>query len=79
MLTSVRYFFINIYPNLEKLLTEKNCKYAKVAPKEECKGVQHLEEFFQGVMDRGGEGIILRDPTSLYEPGRSSGYLKHKV
>lgn len=45
----------------------------------ECLGSDHLEKFFQDIMDGGGEGIILRDPNSPYEPGRSSGYLKHKV
>jgi len=30
-------------------------------------------------MDKGGEGIILRDPDAGYIPGRSSGFLKHKV
>ena len=30
-------------------------------------------------MDVGGEGIILRDPAAPYQPGRSPGYLKHKV
>ncbi len=34
---------------------------------------------FQDVIDKGGEGVILRDPVSLYQPGRSAGYLKHKV
>lgn len=59
---------------------EKNqCKYIEVAPKVLCKGTQHLEVFFQDVMDRGGEGVILRDPKSVLAPGRSAGYLKHKV
>ena len=39
----------------------------------------HLESFFQDVVGKGGEGVILRDPTSLIQPGRSPGYLKHKV
>ena len=55
------------------------CKYIEVAPYEECKDVTHLESFFQDVVDKGGEGIILRDPQSPYKPGRSQGYLKHKV
>jgi ATP-dependent DNA ligase len=38
-----------------------------------------METFFQDVIDKGGEGIILRDPTAPYESGRSKGYLKHKV
>jgi len=38
-----------------------------------------LNEFFQDIMDRGGEGIILRNPSTPYQPGRSQGFLKHKV
>lgn len=41
--------------------------------------MSHLEQFFQDIIDQGGEGIILRNPASLYEPGRSTAYLKHKV
>ena len=47
--------------------------------KVECKDIQHLESFFQDVIDKGGEGVILRDPMGLWQPGRSAGYLKHKV
>lgn len=65
-------------------LKEVNCgdgkyKYVGVAEKLECDGIQHLEKIFQDLLDRGGEGVILRDPLSLYQPGRSPGYLKHKV
>ena len=55
------------------------CKYLSVAPKEECKDSSHLESMFQDLIDKGGEGIILRDPSALYSHGRSKGYLKHKV
>ena len=55
------------------------CKYIGIAEKVVCKGVDHLESFCQDVIDQGGEGIILRDPQSLLQPGRSPSYLKHKV
>ena len=51
----------------------------QVAEKVVCRDVQHLEEFFQDVVDAGGEGVILRDPAAPLQPGRSTGYLKHKV
>jgi len=54
-------------------------KYVEVAKKEVCTGMPHLEKFFQDTIEQGGEGIILRDPTEPYKPGRSPGYLKHKV
>jgi len=31
------------------------------------------------IVDKGGEGVILRDPNSPFEQGRLRGYLKHKV
>ena len=53
--------------------------FIEIAPMEICKDTSHLEQFYQAVMDRGGEGIILRDPNAVYQPGRCPGYLKHKV
>ena len=41
--------------------------------------LQALQQYLQDIIDEGGEGVILRDPLCLYEAGRSSGYLKHKV
>jgi len=50
-----------------------------MAPKEICTGLGHLEKYYQDIVESGGEGIILRDPNSPYEAGRSRGFLKHKV
>lgn len=66
-------------PLIEKLLGDGKHKYLELAPREICKSTTHLEAFFQDIIDGGGEGIILRDPSSLYVPGKSVGYLKHKV
>jgi len=60
-------------------LKGKNHRYVSVAPYEVCKDTTHVEKSFQDIMDQGGEGIILRDPSSPYQAGRSSGFLKHKV
>ncbi len=59
--------------------TQSNNPYIELAAKQECIDMQHLEDFFQDIIKRGGEGIVLRDPASLYVPGRSQGFLKHKV
>jgi len=64
---------------LVKLFAEKPCGFVEVAQKVECRDEKHLEEVFQDVVDKGGEGIILRDPNSFYVAGRSRGFLKHKV
>lgn len=60
-------------------MKEHECKYIGIAEKVVCQGNEHLESFFQDVIDKGGEGIILRDPQALLQPGRTTSYLKHKV
>jgi len=70
---------ILISNTLVKLFAENPCEFVEVAQKVECRDEKHLEEVFQDVVDKGGEGIILRDPNSLYVAGRSRGFLKHKV
>lgn len=63
---------------LARAFRDKN-RFISVAPYEVCKDTAHLEKVFQNIMDQGGEGIILRDPSSPQQSGRSSGFLKHKV
>jgi len=41
--------------------------------------MQHLQQFLQGIIEQGGEGIILRNPSSLHEHGRSRAFLKLKT
>ena len=72
--------------NMEMILqTEQQLKahgapeFVEVANKDVVKDTQHIATFFQQIVDTGGEGIILRDPKSPYQPGRSYGFLKHKV
>jgi DNA ligase 1 len=57
----------------------KRDSFLEIAPKVECTGTDHLERYLQDIIDKGGEGIILRDPQEEYVPGRAKGYLKHKV
>ena len=37
-----------------------------------------FEEYLTCVVDQGGEGLVLRDPTALWIPKRHTGILKHK-
>src|SRR5690242_18344654 len=60
-------------------LEKEHPSFIEVAPSVRCKDFNHLEVFLQDVIDQGGEGVILRDPSSPYQPGRSLGFLKHKV
>ena len=44
----------------------------------ECKGKSHLKEFCDQVIAKGGEGVMLREPRSLYKAGRSESLKKYK-
>jgi len=38
-----------------------------------------MKEYAEKIVERGGEGVVLRAPGSLYENGRSHSILKYKV
>lgn len=43
-----------------------------------CLSQAHLDAFLGEIMARGGEGVVLRHPMSVYEGGRSAGMMKVK-
>lgn len=54
-------------------------KFAAQHPHERCRGVEHLREELARVTALGGEGLMLRQPGSRYESGRSATLLKVKL
>ena len=60
-------------------MSNNECKYIELAGYTKCKDLSHLETVFQDILDKGGEGVILRDPNAPLQSGRSAGFLKHKV
>lgn len=44
-----------------------------------CENVEHLESYHNEVIERGGEGLMLRKPNSSYASGRSNAMRKCKV
>jgi ATP-dependent DNA ligase len=42
-------------------------------------GKEHFKEFFQQIVNKNGEGIMLREPQSFYKPGRQPCMRKYKV
>lgn len=64
---------------LVKQIEPRENKYIEIARNEVCTGMPHMERFLHDVIEKGGEGIILRDPSAPLQPGRSAAYLKHKV
>ena len=54
-------------------------KFASLHDHQLCRGVAHLREELARVERLGGEGLMLRQPGSKYEGGRSSTLLKVKT
>jgi len=54
------------YPNIRPVFQDK------------VESNEHLEELYQSVLSLGGEGLILRNPKSYWEPKRSDQMLKIK-
>lgn len=50
-----------------------------VLPAVKCEGKKHFNELMKQVLDKGGEGLMLREPGSMYEAGRSKSLYKHKL
>jgi DNA polymerase/3'-5' exonuclease PolX len=44
----------------------------------EIKSMKHLEEIYKDILNKGGEGVMIKDPKSLYEDKRSDYMLKYK-
>lgn len=47
-------------------------------PQTQIEGPQQIDTYLDRVLDQGGEGIILRNPTQLWVPKRHRGILKYK-
>jgi DNA ligase-1 len=43
-----------------------------------CRGKEHLKEYANDILAKGGEGVMLREPLSLYKRGRSTSLKKFK-
>ncbi len=64
---------------LQQLLDETQPKYARPHVQERCRDANHLKDELKRVEASGGEGLMLREPKSNYEAGRSSTLLKVKT
>ena len=56
--------------------TDRN--HVTVLPQARCAGQAHLQDYFESVIAQRGEGVMLRQPGSAYEPRRSDAMLKLK-
>ena len=70
--------FEDRFKSVEELLARKIAKYAVAHPQQICKDVACLRAELARIEALGGEGLMLREPGSKYEAGRSSTLLKVK-
>ena len=52
--------------------------FVKIVDLVYCNGKTHLKEYFDSIIAKGGEGVMLREPHSLYKAGRSDSLRKYK-
>jgi DNA ligase-1 len=52
--------------------------FVKVVEAVKCQGKEHLKQYFDEIIAKGGEGVMLREPQSLYKAGRSQSLRKFK-
>ncbi|MGH7225935.1 MAG: DNA ligase, partial [Gemmataceae bacterium] len=62
----------------QEILTERKSAFAVPHPHEVCKNLNHLHEELARIEALGGEGLMLRQPRSTYQIGRSGTLLKVK-
>jgi len=63
---------------LVEMFDQSFLTYARVLEQERCGGIGHLQTELARVESLGGEGLMLRQPGSQYEAGRSNTLLKIK-
>jgi DNA ligase-1 len=61
------------------VIAPERTPYAEIVSHVLCRGADHLREELTRVEGLGGEGLMLRQPASRYEVGRSSTLLKVKT
>src|SRR5262249_43205009 len=63
---------------IRKVLKKQSPPYAAAHPHAVCQGIDHLKQELARLEAVGGEGLMLRQPNSLYVAGRSLTLLKVK-
>jgi DNA ligase-1 len=65
--------------SLVEMFDQSFLSYARVLEQDRCGGIGHLQTELARVESLGGEGLMLRQPGSQYEVGRSNTLLKIKT
>ena len=67
------------YNLLKNIVTKNNSEYLKLVKHVKIKSKKHLQEFQEDILEKGGEGVMIRKDNSMYHNGRSSQLLKLKT
>ena len=67
------------YSHLQRALPKSGADHAYALQQDRCQGVDDLRKMLLQVVENGGEGLMLRQPESRYEAGRSNTLLKVKM
>ena len=67
------------YAYLQEIVKEHRPSHAQVLAQQRCTGLDHLQQELARVESLGGEGLMLREPSSRYQIGRSPTLLKVKT
>lgn len=53
---------------ISKAVRKDRCPYVRILDQVPCEGLDHLRSELSRIESLGGEGLMLRQPGSLYEP-----------
>lgn len=71
-----------VYQDRMKQMEELKTKlpnHVRIVESTKCNGRHHLEKYLDNVLEKQGEGVVVRDPQSLYVKGWTNSLLKVKV
>jgi DNA ligase-1 len=69
---------LTVKERVEFLQNLPESSFVKVVSIVKCEGKEHLAKYFKEIVAKGGEGVMLREPGSLYRGGRSTSSRKYK-
>jgi len=66
------------FENLKKLIKKLKSKHITLAEHTEIKSKEHMRKMYKNIVEKNGEGLMLRKPNSIYVQKRSKNLLKVK-
>jgi len=64
---------------LRNYLSKQPNTYIRIIEQKRCRGKAHLQSWLQQLLSQGAEGVVVRNPDTPYQTGRSANALKVKI